>query len=192
MDPVLLMLLLTPLFIGVVCSSKSKPAAGAIISSAKTAKEEPPAEEYVPEVEVPEAKLVDLPIETIEGIGKTYGEKLRAAGISTVEDLLATGTIQVSNICSVSQEVAAKWQAMSRFCWLEGISEEDSEAIVAVGITQYEELANSDPTELLSRVTNAVADGTVDVPEGYEFTYAMVEEWIASVKKFIEAWKKLM
>ncbi|MFW9846148.1 MAG: DUF4332 domain-containing protein [Candidatus Thorarchaeota archaeon] len=192
MDPFLLLLLFAPVILGVVCSSKSKPAAGEVISSAKTVKEEQDSEEYVPEVEEPKAKLVDLPIETIEGIGKIYGEKLRAAGISSVEDLLATGTLQVSKICGVSQEVAAKWQAMSRFCWLDGISEEDSEAIVAIGITQYGDLANADPGEILSKVTSAVADGTVEVPEGYEFTYAMVEQWIASVKKFIETWEKLM
>jgi hypothetical protein len=189
MDLLLLLLLLAPLVTGVVCS---RGASGAeVVSSAKVSREEAPVEEYVPEVEEPSAKLRELPIETIEGIGKTYGEKLRNAGISSVEDLLASGIVQVANICGVSEEVAAKWQAMSRFCWLDGISEEDSEAIVTVGIKSYEDLANAQIDDLLSMVTEAVADGTVDVPEGYEFTYEMVQTWINAAKTFISDWSKL-
>ena len=108
-----------------------------------------------------------------------------------MEDLLASGIVQVANICGVPEETAAKWQAMSRFCWLEGISEEDSEAIVTVGIRSYEDLANAQADNLLSMVTKAVADGTVDVPEGYEFTYEMVQTWIQSAKTFISEWSKL-
>ncbi|MHA2303018.1 MAG: DUF4332 domain-containing protein, partial [Candidatus Thorarchaeota archaeon] len=158
---------------------------------AKTSKEEVSTEEYVPKVEEPAAKLQELPIETIEGIGSIYGGKLRKAGIATVEDLLTAGTIQVARICDVSEEVASKWQAMSRFCWLDGISEEDSEAIVQVGIKTYQDLANTEPDILLAKVTQAVSDGTVEVPEGYEFTLEMVQTWIEAVKTFITDWQNL-
>ena len=188
MDTFLIYLLLAPLITGVVCLRGSTERKAA--SSAKSPKEETSTEEYVPKVEEPTAKLRDLPIETIEGIGSTYGRKLRRAGIITVEDLLAAGTIHVARICDVSEDMAAKWQAMSRFCWLEGISEEDSEAIVQVGIRNYQDLANSDADVLLVKVTQAVADGTVEVPKGYEFTIEMVQTWIEAVKKFITDWQK--
>jgi predicted RecB family nuclease len=188
MDPFLIYLLLAPLITGVVCLRGSAKAKAA--SSPKRSKKETSIEEYVPKVEEPTAKLRDLPIETIEGIGSAYGRKLRRAGIITVEDLLAAGTIQVARICDVSEDTAAKWQAMSRFCWLEGISEEDSEAIVQVGIRNYQDLANSDADILLMKVTQAVADGTVEVPEGYEFTVEMVQTWIEAVKTFIADWQK--
>jgi predicted RecB family nuclease len=190
MDPFLLLLLLTPLITGVVCSSRSS-AGAEVVSSAKTSKEEASTEEYVPKVEEPAAKLEELPIETIEGIGSVYGRKLRKAGIATVEDLLTAGTIQVARICDVSEEVACKWQAMSRFCWLDGISEEDSEAIVQVGIKTYQDLINADPDNLLSLVNQAVADGIVDVPEGYEFTLDMVQTWIQAAKSFVSEWSKM-
>ncbi|MHA2141973.1 MAG: DUF4332 domain-containing protein [Candidatus Thorarchaeota archaeon] len=190
MDPLFLLLMLTPLIIGVVCSSKSSADAD-VVSSAKTSKEEVSTEEYVPKVEEPAASLEELPIETIEGIGSVYGKKLRKAGIATVEDLLAAGTIQVARICGVSQEIAAKWQAMSRFCWLDGISEEDSEAIVLIGIQSYNDLATAEPDVLLSKVTQAVEDGTVEVPEGYEFTIDMVQTWIQAAKTFIMEWSKM-
>jgi len=189
MDPLLIFLLLVPLVTGVVCSRGS--AGAEVVSSAKVSKEDISAEEYVPKVEEPTAKLRELPIETIEGVGSAYGQKLRRAGIATVEDLLAAGTIQVARICDVSEDTAAKWQAMSRFCWLEGISEEDSEAIVHVGIRNYQDLANSDPDILLTKVTQAVADGTVKVPKDYEFTLEMVQTWIEAVKNFIADWQNL-
>ncbi|MHA2002806.1 MAG: DUF4332 domain-containing protein [Candidatus Thorarchaeota archaeon] len=150
-----------------------------------------PSAEYVPKVEEPEAKLQELPIETIEGIGSVYGGKLRKAGIATVEDLLTAGTIQVARICGVSQEIATRWQAMSRFCWLDGISEEDSEAIVHVDIISYQDLANAEPDILLAKVIQAVADGTVEVPEGYVFTIDMVKTWIQAAKTFITEWSKM-
>jgi hypothetical protein len=78
---------------------------------------------------------------------------------------------------------------MSRFCWLDGISEEDSEAIVQVGIKTYQDLANADPDNLLALVTQAVANGTVEVPDGYEFTREMVQNWINAVKSFISDWQ---
>jgi predicted RecB family nuclease len=189
MDPFLILLLLTPLITGVVCARGSGGAK--VVSSAKISKEDTPTEEYIPEVEEPRAELRELPIETIEGIGRVYGEKLRGAGISSVEDLLASGIVQVANICGVPEETAAKWQAMSRFCWLEGISEEDSEAIVMVGIRSYEDLANAQADNLLSLVTKAVTDGTVEVPEGYEFTHEMVETWIQAAKTFVSEWSKM-
>ncbi len=189
MDPLLILLLLTPLITGAVCSRGA--ASGEVVSSAIASKEEALTEEYVPKVEEPAASLEELPIETIEGIGSVYGRKLRKAGITTVEDLLTAGTIQVARICGVSQEIAAKWQAMSRFCWLDGISEEDSEAIVQIGIHSYQDLAIAEPDILLTRVTQAVADGTVEVPEGYEFTYEMVQTWIQAAKTFISEWSNL-
>ncbi|MFX0054393.1 MAG: DUF4332 domain-containing protein [Promethearchaeota archaeon] len=190
MDSLLALLLLTPLIIGGFCSSKGAAKSDAS-SSARTSNKEIPSEEYVPKVEEPAAKLQELPIETVEGIGSAFGAKLRRAGIATVEDLLAAGTIQVARICGVSEDMASKWQAMSRFCWLEGISEEDSEAIVNVGIRNYRDLADAEPDILLAEVTQAVADGTVEIPKGYEFTLEKVEKWIEVAKTFINEWQKL-
>ncbi|MFW9964159.1 MAG: helix-hairpin-helix domain-containing protein, partial [Candidatus Sifarchaeia archaeon] len=93
-------------------------------------------EEYVPAVEAPAAKLSKLPIETIEGIGEVYGKELRSVGISTVADLMVADAKKVAGACDVKIEQAERWIAMSRFAWLDEVSEEDAEAIVfATGIT---------------------------------------------------------
>jgi hypothetical protein len=147
---------------------------------------EPEIEQYVPEVEKPKAALSELPIETIEGIGKTYGEELRAAGINTVEDLLAADPENIGNICDVSIEVAEKWIAMGRFTWLDTVSEEDAEAIVAVSAIQtLEDLSQSDTIELLEKIKAAVASGHVRVPANYKFTLEMVQSWINEAKGLI-------
>jgi hypothetical protein len=143
-------------------------------------------EKYVPEVEEPKAALRELPIETIEGIGATFGNELRAAGIETVEDLLGSDPETVANICDVSVEVAERWIAMGRFTWLDTVSEEDAEAIVEVSeIKTLEDLAKADAVELLERIKAAVAAGDVRIPSGYEFTLEKVEEWINEAKGLV-------
>lgn len=143
-------------------------------------------EMYIPEVKDPSAFLSELPIETIEGIGHTYGEELRNAGIVTVQDLLVADVAQIVRICDVPDAQAERWIAMGRFAWIDGISEEDAEAIVfATGIMTLNELSEADPDDVLSKILKAVEDGTVRVPEGYEFTIEMVRRWIDEVKGII-------
>jgi hypothetical protein len=150
------------------------------------APEEPEIEKYVPEVEEPRAALTDLPIETIEGIGKTYGLELRTAGIVTVEDLLSADPENVAKICDVGVEVAEKWIAMGRFTWLDTVSEEDAEAIVAVSdIQTLEDLAQAEPIDLLEKIKAAIATDRVRVPAGYIFTLEMVRKWINEAKNLV-------
>jgi predicted flap endonuclease-1-like 5' DNA nuclease len=166
------------LIIGVVCSSKESKEE--VVSTMKSAAKDEEIEEYTPEVEEPRAIISELPVETIEGIGSTYGEKLRAVGIVTVQDLLGSTPEVLVNACGVSTEEARRWIAMSRFCWIEGISEEDAEAIVvATGIETLDALAAADPDDLLARINDAVSRGNVKVPEGYTFTIQMARRWIA-------------
>lgn len=170
---------------GVVCRRRGE--TQGVVSSKKVAPRTPVVEEWTPEVEVPRAELVELPIETIEGIGPVYGKRLREAGIATVQDLLASRPDDVAKICDVSEDEAQRWIAMSRFCWLQSISEEDAEAIVyAAGISTLKELANADPERLLADVREGVELGHVQVPEGYEFTLEMVKKWIDEAKDLTE------
>ena len=140
-------------------------------------------ETYVPEVEEPRAELKELPIETIEGIGEKYGSKLRAEGIETVAELLITSPSRIAEICDVSEAHAQRWIAMSRFCWLDSISEEDAEAIVyGGGVLDLGELAEAKAEVLLDEINSAVSLGHVRIPEGYEFTLDMVKDWIKEAR----------
>ncbi len=48
-------------------------------------------------------------VEAVEGIGATYGDRLRAAGIETVADLRAADTTAIAEIAGVSNDRASTW-----------------------------------------------------------------------------------
>ncbi len=140
-------------------------------------------EEHIPEVVIPEAPLSDLPIETIEGIGPSYGKMLRSAGIDTVADMMKASPEKVKEVCGVTTRQAERWIAMSQFAWLDSVSEEDAEAIVfATGMRDLKKLATANPEELLAEIKKGVEKGTVEVPTGYKFTLERVKAWIAEAK----------
>jgi len=141
------------------------------------------AEVHTPEVVQPAVSLNELPIETIEGIGEKYGKLLRAKGIDSVDDLINADPVRIAEITDISFTVAKRWVAMSRFAWLDGISEEDAEAIVfATGIKTVKALARADPAELLEKIKKAVALGDVRIPAGYEFTIEKAKKWVESAR----------
>ncbi len=165
----LAILLISGLAIGSICSRGKK---------------EDLAETYVPQVEEPRAELEELPIETLEGIGPKYGEKLRAKGIDTVAKLVVTPAIEVAKICGVGDGIAQRWIGMGKFCWLESVSEEDAEAIVyGGGIMGMDELAIANAEELLKEIETSVRLDHVKIPQGYTFTLDMVKSWIAEAKE---------
>ncbi|MFW9888470.1 MAG: DUF4332 domain-containing protein, partial [Candidatus Thorarchaeota archaeon] len=141
------------------------------------------AERHTPEVVEPKVSLTELPIETIEGIGEKYGKLLRGNGIDSVDDLINADPIRVAEVTDVGVSVARRWIAMSRFAWLEGISEEDAEAIVfATGIKTVKALSRANPADMLEKIKKALAKGDVRIPAGYEFTIEMVERWVESAQ----------
>lgn len=142
------------------------------------------AEEYVPEVEAPAAKLSKLPIETIEGIGEVYGTELKAAGIATVADLMVADADKVAEVTDVNKDQAERWIAMSRFAWLDEVSEEDAEAIVfATGITDLKTLGSASAEGIYKKIQDALDEGDVRVPAGYKFSIDQIQTWIDAAKR---------
>ncbi|MDO8122790.1 MAG: DUF4332 domain-containing protein [Candidatus Hermodarchaeota archaeon] len=141
-------------------------------------------EEFVPEVLLPHPGEEQLPIETVEGIGKAYGDKLREGSIEWVEDLALTTPENVMKLTGVNQLQAQKWIAMARLTWLDDVSNEDAECIVlGANITSIEELAVADPDDLYNKVSTAEKFGRVQVPQGYAISKDKVRKWIASAQK---------
>ena len=150
----------------------------------KTAEIAPGPEEFVPEVMLPTPGKKQLPVNTIEGIGKAYGEKLSKGGIEWVEDLALTTPRKIMKLVDVSELIAKKWIAMARLTWLDDVSEEDAECIVlGANITSIEELAVAKADDLYNKVSTAEKFGRVQVPAGYKITKVMVQKWIDSAKK---------
>jgi len=141
-------------------------------------------EEFVPEVMLPFPGRKQLPVNTIEGIGKAFGEKLRKGGLEWVEDLALTTPEKIMRLVDVSELIAKKWIAMARLTWLDDVSEEDAECIVlGANITSIEELAVAKTDDLYYKVSTAEKFGRVQVPAGYKITKAMVQKWIESARK---------
>jgi predicted flap endonuclease-1-like 5' DNA nuclease len=148
--------------------------------------EEEHTELHVPAVEKPAAPLTDLPIESIEGIGPVYGAKLRNAGIPTVEEMLAADPENVAAICDINIEQAERWIAMSRFSWLDTVSEEDAEAIVfATGMEDLKSLSEANAENLYKKISAALAEGDVRVPAGYKFSVEQIQKWIDEAKSLV-------
>ncbi len=163
---------------------KPKPKARPIPEPEREPVAEEHAEEYVPEVEAPAAAVTKLPIETIEGIGEVYGKELKDAGIATVADLMVADAEKVAEVCDVNKEQAERWIAMSRFAWLEEVSEEDAEAIVfATGITDLKTLAKASAEDIYEKIQTALDEGDVRVPAGYKFSKKQIQTWIDAAKR---------
>ena len=144
-------------------------------------------ESYVPEVEESAAEPQHLPVETIEGIGTVHGAELSKAGITSLKELMRARADEVADICDVNVETAQRWIAMSRFCWMETVSEEDAEAIVyAGGIIDVKELASADPDSLFGKIDASVKKGHVRNPEGYQIPREKVSLWIHEAKSLLE------
>ena len=149
----------------------------------KLKQDEKHAEVHTPEVVQPKVSLTELPIETIEGIGDKYGAMLRKKGIDSVDDLINADPVRIAEITDVATSVAKRWIAMSRFAWLDGVSEEDAEAIVfGTGIKTVKALSRADPAKMLEKIKEAVDSGDVRIPAGYKFTIEMAEKWVESAR----------
>ncbi len=129
------------------------------------------------------AEPEELPVETVEGIGAVYGDKMRKAGIYTVQDLLESAVEDIVRICGVTEDIAHRWIAIGRFSWLKSVSQEDAEAIVyGGGILDINELAAADPSSLYERIKSAVELGHVKMPEKYRLTLRDVKNWVVEAK----------
>jgi len=100
--------------------------------------------------------------------------------------MLAADPEKVATICDVGTEQAERWIAMSRFSWLDTVSEEDAEAIVfATGMEDLKSLAEASADSLHKKIEAALAEGDVRVPAGYTFSVEQIQKWIDEAKSLV-------
>ena len=118
---------------------------------------------------------MSYPIEDIEGIGPTYGEKLKAAGIETTDDLLDAccakkGRSSAAESTGVSETLILKWTNMADMMRISGIGPQFAELLEAAGVDTVKELAQRNPDNLATamaakneekNLTNAVPASSV-------------------------------
>ena len=121
----------------------------------------------------------------IEGIGEIHEEKLKAAGVSSVEALLAAGATRkgrtgLAEKSNISEKLILKWANHADLARIKGIGGEYAELLEASGVDTVPELAQRKPDHLHARMAevNEVKKLVYKLP-----TAAQVADWVAQAKE---------
>ncbi len=124
-------------------------------------------------------------LETIEGIGDVYAEKLRAAGVRGTNDLLKKGSTKqgrqaLAELAGVSEKLILEWVNHADLFRIKGIGPEYADLLEEAGVDTVVELAQRNPDNLYAKL--------VEVNEAKKLvrrlpTQNMVKAWIAQAKE---------
>lgn len=92
-------------------------------------------------------------IDTIEGIGPVYADKLAIAGIKTTRALLvacanAGGRKTIAKQTGLTEQQLLKWTNMADLMRITGVGSEYAELLEAAGVDTIKELRNRNPENL--------------------------------------------
>jgi hypothetical protein len=124
------------------------------------------------------------PIVNAPSIGNKTAEKMRAAGVKTVGELLASHPEKLAaklDTPHIVPDVIRQWQAEATLvCRVPGLRGHDAQILVACGIDQPAELAECEPAELLELIQPFVdsSDGKRVLRGGTPPDLDEVAEWI--------------
>lgn len=96
-------------------------------------------------------------IDTIEGIGSVYKEKLKAIGIRTTEDLLEKGARpagrkELASQADIVEELILEWVNRADLMRVKGVGEEYSDLLETAGVDSVVELATRNAENLASKM----------------------------------------
>ena len=102
-------------------------------------------------------------LETIEGIGPIYAEKLRAAGIRTIEALLSAGATpegrkELAEKTGIGDEYILDWVNRADLMRIRGVGEEYSDLLEKAGVDTVVELARRNPDNLYEKLVEVNAE----------------------------------
>jgi len=120
----------------------------------------------------------------IEGIGKTYAEKLAGAGVKTIEALLEKGATpkgrkELAEKAGLGDGQILQWVNHADLFRIKGIGEEYSDLLEAAGVDTVVELANRNAANLVAKLeaVNKEKELVRRLP-----TLSMVTTWIDMAK----------
>ncbi len=101
--------------------------------------------------------MSNYPIISIEGVGKTFAEKLIAAGVKNTETLLEQakdpkGRKALAAATGIDESKILKWANMCDLMRIKGVAEEYSELLEAAGVDTIKELRNRKPENLYAKM----------------------------------------
>lgn len=96
---------------------------------------------------------MSYPIETVEGIAKSYGNKLRKCGVNSTKALLDKGCSPkgrkaLEKESGIDHKLILKWTNMCDLMRVKGVGEEYSELLEAAGVDTVKELRTRRPDNL--------------------------------------------
>jgi predicted flap endonuclease-1-like 5' DNA nuclease len=120
----------------------------------------------------------------IEGVGGAFEEKLKAAGIKSVEVLLETcktpkGRADLAEKTGLSEKLVLKWANRADLVRVKGIGSEYADLLEASGVDTVPELSHRVPENLLKKMTEVNAEKKLvrQMP-----ILKQVESWIKQAK----------
>lgn len=121
---------------------------------------------------------------SIEGIGPVYEEKLLAAGVKSVEDLLKKGATpagrkELEEKTGISHALLLEWINHADLYRIPGIGEEYSDLLEECGVDTVVELAQRNPENLFAKMVEVNQEKALvrRLP-----SQSQVAEWIACAK----------
>jgi len=127
---------------------------------------------------------LDQDIETIEGIGPAYGNRLRNSGVRVVDDLLRAGSTRskrriLANKIDVAPAILLKWVYRANFFRIRGIGTQYSSLLESAGVNTVADLSRRNPKNLHARLRaiNMKKNLVRRTPP-----YRTIERWIKNAK----------
>ena len=123
---------------------------------------------------------MDYKIEDVEGIGPSYGTKLKKAGIEKTSHFLehcgtSKGRKKAASETGISETLLLKWSNMADLMRINGVGKQFAELLEAAGVDTVKELKMRKPENLAAKMkeVNEAKKLTRSVP-----AESQVETWV--------------
>lgn len=129
--------------------------------------------------------MANYKISDIEGIGTVYGEKLKAAGVASVNSLLEKGGTkkgrkELAEKTKIDESLILKWVNSADLFRVPGIGTEYSELLEKAGVDTVKELKSRKPENLHAKLAEVNAQKKlVRLVPGL----SVVQKWIEEASK---------
>lgn len=124
-------------------------------------------------------------IKGIEGIGETYGEKLKALGLRSKAALLEAGAtkkgrVELAAKAGLSEKLILGWVNRADLFRVKGVGTQYADLLEKAGVDTVVELANRKAENLVEKMSQVNADMRLvrQLP-----ALSKVQDWIAQAKK---------
>ena len=123
-------------------------------------------------------------LEFVEGIGPAYAEKLRAAGVLTVLDLLRRGStrkgrVDLAEVTGIAGKLILKWVNHADLYRIKGVGSEYADLLEAAGVDTVVELAQRNPANLLPKMVSVNEEKKLVRKTPFQ---SQVDDWVAQAK----------